>query len=278
MKNNDKNVKPLMTYRINAEQKRLDLTNDTIAEKLGISSEHYSRLKNGNGKKGFSKDKLEILCDLFGVRQNYILGIDSVRRDSEFLRDIKSDKEIEQYAAVISFMKVLGYEIEIVELLVISPLIISTFDGNVDTELDYIDPYIANNKDLWNFVKNTAHTLHKNKAELTAFPETLFCFELSGDPFAHIQELDILPDYDEDYDYDEDENYDFCEIMKYVGYYARITKNGVLVGYVSEYRKIFDIIKESAKSMFETWLKVYRAEIIKNIDVNLDPNNDLPFM
>ena len=146
MKNNDKNVKPLMTYRINAEQKRLNLTNEVIGEKLGITPEQYSRLKNGKGKKGFSRDKLEILCDLFGVRQNYILGIDSVRKDSEFLGDIKSDKEIEQYAAVISFMKVLGYEIEIVELLVISPLIISTFDGNVDTELDYIDPYIANIK------------------------------------------------------------------------------------------------------------------------------------
>lgn len=270
MKNNYKKVTPLMTYRINAEQDRLNFTNEVMGEKLDCTPEHYSRLKNGHTKKGFSLDKLEILCDLFGVRQNYILGIDSVRKDSEFLGDLTSDKEIEQYMAAISFLRILGYEIEIVELLVISPLLISTFYGNVDKELDYIEPYIANNKDLWSFVKRTALTLRKNKDELTAYPEDLFCFELSGDPLSHIRELDTV-DY-------EDDDYDYCEIMKYVGYYARITKNGVLIGYVSEYRKIFEIISESTKSMFETWLKVYRAEIIKNIDVNLDPNNDLPFM
>lgn len=270
MNTENKKVKPLMTYRINAEQAKHNQTNEVISEILGISPEHFSRLKNGNGKYGFSKDKLKKLCNLWGVRENYLLGIDSVRKDSDYLSELTSDEEIEKYNSMIMYLKTIGFDVEIVELLVITPQQISGLD-NLDKQLEYIEPHIASNKELWNFVKRTANDLRTDKSGIIPMPDRSFSFELSGDPLSHVYELDIEPDYD-------DAEYDFCSIMDFMDYYARISLNGSLIGYTKDYRKIFTMLSENTKALFKTWLNVYRTDMLNNPDMITDSDSTLPFI
>ena len=136
--------------------------------------------------------------------------------------------------------------------------------------MEYIEPYIANHKELWDYVKKKVNDLRVNKTRLAAFSDTIFCFELNGDPLSHINELEIMPDY-------ESADYDFCSIMEYIDHYARITINGELYGYIKDYGKAFNILSENAKSLFKTWLTTYSADIRKNTDFNLDPDNPYPF-
>lgn len=254
-KNDNQNVKPVMTYRIKDEMKRKNLTNEKMSELLNISPEQFSRLLNGHGKRGFSHDKIDKMCELFGVRKNYLLGIDGVRKNNDYLRYMLDAGESEKYAAVISFMKSLGYDIEIVQLLVISASEFKTL-GNVETQIEFIEPYIASNKDNWDILKEIVSK--SSTTELVPLEEQAFYFEVVGDPIGHRYEIDELYDADEYVS-------EYQPITEYIDHYARIIINGAFMGYIKEYRRIFDMISENSKSLFNSWISAYPDNMVNDI-------------
>ena len=268
MKKEHVNVKQKMTNRISAEMKRNKQTNEMIAERLDITPEHFSRLRNGKHK--LTRDKAEILASMWGVMPDYVLGFSDCRTYEDY-HLIDSAGEIALYKAVTDLLKIMGYEIDIVELLVITPGEIAAM-YNPDEEIKAIEPYIIEPGELWPFVKKSAYNARRN--EVAQYSESVFCFEISDGYIekeeANIDQCDSLTDPIEDIIYN-------TEIGDYINFYARITKDGELIGYAEHYRQFFKIISKNAASLFGTLLSAYSMEIVKNKDININPDSDLPF-
>lgn len=286
MKNKRPTIKQRISNRISEEMKRNKQTNEMIAEQLDISPEHFSRLRSGKYK--LSKDKAEKLALMWDVTPDYILGVSDFRTFADALQK-NSIEEIETYKAVTDLLKIMGYGIDIVELLVITPGEIAAMQ-DPDKEIKAVEPFIIETGELWPLVKKSAYNAWHG--QIAQYSDTVFCFEVSNGSIdkweehkaqrekisieyinkleEHEAHCDSLIDYIE-------ELIDNTEIGDYIDFYARITKDGRLIGYSREYGSLFKIISKNAASLFGTLLSVYSNEIIKNKDINLNPSTDLPF-
>lgn len=286
MKDKRPTIKQRISDRISEEMKRNKQTNEVIAEQLGICPEHFSRLRSGKYK--LSKDKAEKLALMWDVTPDYVLGISDCRTFEEaFQKD--SSEEIAKYKAVTDLLKIMGYGIDIVELLVITPGEIAAMQ-DPDKEIKAIEPFIIETGELWPVVKKSAYNAWHG--QIAQYSETVFCFEVSNGYIDEWEEheaqrekktieyIDKLKEHETHceslIDYIE-EIIDNTEIGDYIDFYARITKDGRLIGYSKDYRSLFKIISKNAASLFGTLLSVYSNEIVKNKDINLNPSTDLPF-
>lgn len=267
MKNERIHVTSEMSKRFKQEMRDHGQKGYDIAKHLCVEPGTYSRYLTG--KIDLYPETLQKLSDLWGVRKNYLLCKDDIRTNGSFYSQKIADKAARDIA-IMNLLKASGYNIELVELLAISPRDISEFyDMTVETE--FIEPYIIGNNDLWEFVKRTARDLKADK--LAPFSDSKFCFELSKG-FIKNQIEDIKED-------PETGAYPFYDIFDYVDDYARITENSALIGYVRDYRKIFNLMSKTAVSLFTAWLESYRMDIAKPQDIDLDKiqssDYDLPF-
>ena len=63
--------KPGMGRRIKEQRKKLGMTQEALAEQLGVSVKHLSETERG--LTGLSIENLIRLCDLFGVSLDYLI-------------------------------------------------------------------------------------------------------------------------------------------------------------------------------------------------------------
>lgn len=79
----DKELMECMGQRIGARRRELHLTQEQLAEKMGVSLQMISNLELG--KKAIRPENLVKLCDILSVSADYILfGWRSEREASEF--------------------------------------------------------------------------------------------------------------------------------------------------------------------------------------------------
>lgn len=259
MKNKHIAVNSEMRKRIKEEMKRNGQKNADIAEYLRMEPPSFSRILNG--RSSLAQEYLKMLVELWDVRSNYLLCIDNFRTDDEIYRR-KGEKRTAKTNAVRELLKVIGYETEEVELLVIKPLEMAKLE-NIDEELAFIEPHIISDKKLWDYVKKKVYIIRDDlPLPLEPCQNTEFCFEVSG----VIEKLD--------------ENcieYLEYEIVQYIGFYSRITENGSLVGYIGSAHSFYDVITDTVESMFKSLLKASTFKIKKNHPFYTVPDNTLTF-
>ncbi len=67
------NTKKEIGLRLKESRKNINLTQREVAKKLGMTQQQYSRFENGVFELNY--EQIVVLCQLYGVSADYILGI-----------------------------------------------------------------------------------------------------------------------------------------------------------------------------------------------------------
>lgn len=142
--------------RIKAEARSHGLKNDAMAEIL-----HYSWGKTVSdiysGKRKLTEDRLNTLTKLWGVRKNYLRGIDDWRTDADMLKYAHID-DVKAFSACREYLHTIGIDLEQV-------ITARFFDGRdfVDN-LDWIYPYLTDDwqEDIDNNRNDLMNWLNEN--------------------------------------------------------------------------------------------------------------------
>lgn len=253
MKNEHVSVNSEMKKRIKDEMRRNGQKNTDIAEYLRMEPGSFSRILNGRAP--LAQEYLKMLVELWDVRSNYLMCIDNYRTDDEIFKR-RGEKRTAKTNAARELLKVIGFEIEEVELLVINPVEIANMEY-IDEELAYLEPHIIHDKNLWETVKKKAYSIRDGE-RFEIYRNLEFCFEVS----------DVIKKIDEGcIEYLE------YEISDYVGFYSRITENGSLVGYIRNTNSLYSVITDTVESMVKSLLKSNTFEITKNLSIFTAPDN-----
>lgn len=118
MKNKHYVVTSEMKKRIKDEMKLNGEKNTDISELLSIEPQSFSRILNGNSR--LADDYLSVLCKHWGVRKEYLLCMDSIRTESDMF-DNEIDEQYDRTKKLIDFLGAMGYEVDSMHMLIISP-------------------------------------------------------------------------------------------------------------------------------------------------------------
>ena len=255
MENKHFDVTPEIKKRIRTEMKKNELTktNESLAYFLDLSSTQVSRILNGQSS--CSSEYLDKLAKLWEVRKDYLLCNDDYRTDDDIYA-IKGKKLSEKNKAVRQLLELSGYKFEMVELLSITSGDIVRLK-DMDGELNFIKEYLEENS------KTNIELIFRQLAKRKANASTHHIFQLRGgllkkylfnrgaDPqkYRTIQTdagwFKILPD----------ENGVCHEIIGFISFWTRITRNNELIGYVKYLDNYLGILSENTNTLFASMLK-----------------------
>ena len=96
--------------RLEEARKQLGLTQEQVAEKLGISQNNYSYLENGKVK--IDSDYLLAFAEIFGCSVDYLLGMSNVPQ-TDFTRKNLTIKNADDRRTVAAILADNGYSVKI---------------------------------------------------------------------------------------------------------------------------------------------------------------------
>lgn len=159
MKKKPIRVTPIMKERMRAEMKRNHQTDQDVADILYICRQQYSKILNGHYK--LVPEHLKKLLSIWGVRESYLLGIDSFRTEEEMWNK-RSEARKESIVAALSLLNSVGLDFESCEMISFKlPDIQHLRKCGLDTKklVSAIDPYICEPRDSWEIFKNEIESL-----------------------------------------------------------------------------------------------------------------------
>ena len=269
MKKKPIRVTSIMKERIRAEMKRNHQTDQDMADMLYITRQQYSRIING--KYQLAPEHLKKLLSTWGVRENYLLGIDSVRSDEE-MWNAKDESRSALIRSEDEFLKALGIKTEWCELVhfKISELIRLRKSGlDIDKMILFIDSYICEPRENWIRFMELLYEPYDNHD---------YYFLTSGLLIEDLTELIMEEEPGSDLELYE-------KIYEYAFYTSKIEIDGVLIGYCSS--DFYNIIADTVKSLFSSLMnaKMNSREFIHYVDNSVEMmekqeaerNEPLPF-
>lgn len=165
MKKKPIRVTPIMKKRMTAEKKRNNQTDQDIADILFISRQQYSRIING--KYNLAPEHLNRLLSVWGVRENYLLGIDSFRSEKDMWNK-RSEARNESIVAALKLLNSVGMDFESCEMISIKlPQIQFYKKGGLDIErlISAIDPFICEPRENWEAFKEKIRDMNENEPD-----------------------------------------------------------------------------------------------------------------
>lgn len=101
--------------RLKELRKEKGLTQQELADKIGVTKRTLQRWENGEGN--IKSDKAQRLADYFGVSVGYLLGLESSQGGS-LVALLEEIKEIKQYACMVAgFNQVFIPESEVISVI-----------------------------------------------------------------------------------------------------------------------------------------------------------------
>ena len=241
MKKKPVRVTPIMKDRIRAEMKRHNQKDQDIADILYITRQQYSRIING--KYQLMPEHLNKMVSIWGVRENYLLGIDAVRSEEDMMKK-RDESRSAMSKAERDFLKAIGINVEWCELVHfrISEIIKDKETGlDIDRMISFFDPYICEPRENWNRFKNL---LDKMVQTYDSFYDRDFYFITSGLILVDIN--DIMMEVEE---FGSDAQF-YEKIDKFPFYTYKIEIDGTLIGYCS--LNYNDVIANTVKALFSS--------------------------
>ena len=248
MKKKPIHVTPIMKERIRAEMKRNHQTDQDIADILYITRQQYSRIING--KYQLMPEHLKKMLSVWGVRENYLLGVDSFRSENEIWKK-RSEERKESVAATLNLLNTLGIDFESCEMISIKLPEIQYFKRhglNIDMLISSIDPYICEPRDSWETFKNGIENIKDDNPaywqEHLFITDGLFeaamnaSLSLSQDSNAHWNDV----------------------IVASTGVYSKIIVDGKFIGYSRKFYEDMDIIIDTVKSLANSLIDIEKRK------------------
>ena len=245
MKKKPIRVTPIMKERMRAEMKRNHQTDQDIADILFISRQQYSRIING--KYNLAPEHLKKLLSVWGVRENYLLGIDSFRSEED-MWDKRSEARKESIVAALKLLNSVGMDFESYEMISFKlPDIQYLKKCGLDTEklVSAVDPYVCEPRDSWETFKNGIENIKDDNPAY--WQEHLFITNglieaamnaslslAQGQGNAHWNDF----------------------VIASTGVYSKIIVDGKFIGYSRKFYEDMDIIIDTVKSLANSLIEI----------------------